>query len=173
MHNAKVCDWRARTSRRAASAGGVFPQPVKAQGIATIARLTLQVPRRRLRWANIPGIGPASARDIEAFFSHHPALTESTRQFVERFESHDHVAWRQLLCVRSLDGSRGRYCAPKARCLLDAVSDREAIEDWLALRETDATSRGIPQGGGASAPLGQSGTQASALVAGHRRCDRL
>ncbi|MEM5300196.1 phage integrase family protein [Burkholderia sp. JPY481] len=114
---------------------------LKAQGIATFAELTLQVPRRRLWWANITGIGPASARDIEAFFAHHPALTESARQLVERLESRDHFVWWQVSCVRRLDGSRGRYRAPKARCLLNAITDREAIEDWLALHETDATSR--------------------------------
>jgi site-specific recombinase XerD len=114
---------------------------LKAQGIATLAELTLRVPRRRLWWVNISGIGPASARDIEAFFWRHPALTETARLLVERFESHDHSVCRQFSCERRLDGSKGRYRAPRARCLLNATNDREAIEAWLAFHETDATSR--------------------------------
>ena len=49
---------------------------LRAHGIATLADLTVRIPRRRQWWKAIPGLGPASARRIEAFFAGHPALTE-------------------------------------------------------------------------------------------------
>ncbi|OXC76224.1 phage integrase family protein [Caballeronia sordidicola] len=114
---------------------------LNAQGITTLAELTLRVPRCRMWWCNIAGIGPASARDVEAFFSHHPLLTNAARQLVERFAPREHISWRQFESVRSRNGSQGKYRAPKLRCLLDATTDKQAIEAWLALHETDATSR--------------------------------
>ena len=114
---------------------------LKGQGIATLAELTLRVSRRRMWWINMPGIGPASARDIETLFSQHPKLTDAARQLVERFEPRERIVWRHIAPVRSCNGSNGKYRAPKARCLLDATTDRQAIEAWLALHEIEATSR--------------------------------
>jgi site-specific recombinase XerD len=114
---------------------------LKGQGIATLAELTLRVPRRRMWWINMPGIGPASARDIEAFFYEYPKLTEAARQLVERFDPREHIVLRHIAPVRSRNGSNGKYRAPKARCLLDATTDQQAIEAWLALHEIEATSR--------------------------------
>ncbi len=51
-------------------------------GIRTLADLTLRVPRRRRWWAGIEGLGPASARHVEAFFAQHPALTERARALI-------------------------------------------------------------------------------------------
>ncbi|HRD98054.1 MAG TPA: phage integrase family protein, partial [Rubrivivax sp.] len=53
-----------------------------AASIRTLADLTLRVPRRRRWWAGIAGLGPASARQVEAFFAQHPALTERARALV-------------------------------------------------------------------------------------------
>lgn len=114
---------------------------LKAQGISTLAELTLCVPRRHLWWINLAGIGSALARDIETFFAHNPALTEAARQLVERFEPRGPVVWRHITSVRNKDGSKGKYRAPRARCLLSATTDRQAIEAWLAMHEADATSR--------------------------------
>jgi hypothetical protein len=36
-------------------------------GIRTLAELTLRVPRHRRWWSGIAGLGPAMARQIEAF----------------------------------------------------------------------------------------------------------
>jgi site-specific recombinase XerD len=114
---------------------------LKTHGITTLAELTLRVPRRHRWWTGIVGIGPALARDIEAFFSQHPKLTDVARQLVERIEPRERFVWRQIVPVRSRNGSNGKYRAPKARCLLDATTDRQAIEAWLALHEVEATSR--------------------------------
>jgi hypothetical protein len=55
---------------------------LRASGMRTLADLTLRVPRRRRWWSAIPGLGEAGARQIEAFFAAHPALTERARALV-------------------------------------------------------------------------------------------
>lgn len=55
---------------------------LRARGIATLADLTVRIPRRQQRWKAIPGLGPASAKRIEAFFAAHPALTERARALI-------------------------------------------------------------------------------------------
>ncbi|MGF6439968.1 hypothetical protein QF001_000722 [Paraburkholderia youngii] len=45
---------------------------LRAYGIATLADLTVRVPRRRW-WSVVPGLGQTSARQIEAFFEAHPS----------------------------------------------------------------------------------------------------
>jgi hypothetical protein len=62
-------------------------------GIETLAELTLRVPRRQVWWTHIDGIGPASAREIEALFSRRPALTESARGMVEHYQPNRRVDW--------------------------------------------------------------------------------
>ncbi|MCE4547576.1 MULTISPECIES: phage integrase family protein [unclassified Caballeronia] len=114
---------------------------LKSQGITTLAELTLRVPRRHRWWTDIDGIGAALAREIEALFLRHPSLNESARRLMERFQPSSRVIWRQITSSRSRDGSRGKYRAPKARCMLNVTTDRQAIEAWLTLHETDATSR--------------------------------
>ncbi|MFM0394868.1 phage integrase family protein [Paraburkholderia phytofirmans] len=51
----------------------------RAHDIATLTDLTVQIPRRRHWWKAVAGLGPASARRIEAFFTAHPALSERAR----------------------------------------------------------------------------------------------
>src|SRR5437899_850388 len=46
---------------------------LRAQGIKTLAALTVRIPRRRRWWAVIPELGVAGARRIEAFFAAHPS----------------------------------------------------------------------------------------------------
>jgi hypothetical protein len=54
-----------------------------AHGIITLAELTLRIPRRRLWWTVIPKLGQESAKQIEAFFAEHPALTERARALIK------------------------------------------------------------------------------------------
>ena len=65
--------------------GWLAPRAVhalQAQGIRTLADLTVRVPRRRRWWATIDGLGATSARQIEAFFKANPKLTEKARALV-------------------------------------------------------------------------------------------
>ena len=52
---------------------------LQAQGIKTLAALTVRIPRRRRWWAAISGLGATGARTIEVFFAAHPQLTERAR----------------------------------------------------------------------------------------------
>jgi len=112
-----------------------------AAGIRTLADLTLRVPRRRRWWAGIEGLGPASARHVEAFFAQHPALTERARALVTVKQAQELVPWERLVVPENVDGSRGTFRAPRASCALDASNDYQGVNAWLSLHESAATQR--------------------------------
>lgn len=114
---------------------------LRAHGIATLADLTVRIPRRRQWWKAIPGLGPASARRIEAFFAGHPALTERARALVALTPRTGIVPWEQLRLPHEVDGSAGTFRAPRATCTLDADNDYRAVQAWLSLHESAATQR--------------------------------
>lgn len=130
IHDDIVCWLPGRASRA-----------LKRLGIETLAELTLRAPRRRVWWTQFDGIGPALAAEIESLFWRHPALTESARRLVEQYQPDRRIDWHRVTVARSLDGSRGKYRAPKTRCLLDVATDKEAIEAWLAMHEAGTTLR--------------------------------
>jgi site-specific recombinase XerD len=112
-----------------------------AQGIKTLAALTVRIPRRRRWWAGIPGLGAAGAREIEAFFAAHPQLTERARALVVVEAPEDIVPWERITVPRDVDGSQGTFRAPRATCMLSANNDYDAVHAWLALHESPATQR--------------------------------
>jgi len=114
---------------------------LRAHGIATLADLTVRIPRRRQWWKAIPGLGPASARRIEAFFALHPALTERARALVVGSPTSGIVPWEKIRLPHEVDGSTGAYRAPRATCTLDADNDYQAVQAWLSLHESAATQR--------------------------------
>ncbi|WP_321791758.1 phage integrase family protein [Caballeronia sp. J97] len=114
---------------------------LQAAGIRTLADLTVRVPRRRLWWHTIAGLGRVGAREVEAFFGAHPALTAQARALVCQPTSHTVVPWEALSVPESLDGSHGRLRAPVRSCLLNAETDYEAVHAWLELHEAPETAR--------------------------------
>ncbi len=114
---------------------------LRAHGIRTLADLTVRIPRRRRWWTAIAGLGVASARRVEAFFVAHPALTERARALIVAAPAGDIVPWEQLCVPHEVDGSHGKFRAPRAACLLNASNDYEAIQSWLSLHESAATQR--------------------------------
>jgi len=84
-----------------------------AHGIRTLADLTVRIPRRRSWWLAIAGLGVAGARQIEAFFAAHPALTERARALIVAIPAASIVPWEQLRVPHEVDGSRGQFRAPK------------------------------------------------------------
>jgi site-specific recombinase XerD len=112
-----------------------------AQGIKTLAALTVRIPRRRRWWASIPGLGAASAREIEAFFAAHPQLTERARALVVVEVPEAIVPWERIAVPRDVDGSQGTFRAPRSTCTLSANNDYDAVHAWLALHESPATQR--------------------------------
>ncbi len=114
---------------------------LQAQGIRTLAALTVRIPRRRLWWVAIRGLGAAGARRIEAFFAQHPQLTERARALVATDTPEDIVPWERLAVPDEVDGSHGTFRAPRSTCTLSANNDYEAVQAWLALHESGATQR--------------------------------
>lgn len=114
---------------------------LKAQGIETLAALTLRIPRRRRWWVAIPSLGATGARHIEAFFAEHPKLTERARALVPMDRQADVAPWESLVVPADLDGSRGTFRAPPATCTLAANNDYQAVNAWLELHESPATQR--------------------------------
>lgn len=114
---------------------------LRTYGIATLADLTVRIPRRRQWWRTIPGLGSASARRIEAFFAAHPALTERARALVVGSPTSGIVPWEKIRLPHEVDGSTGVYRAPRATCTLDADNDYQAVQAWLSLHESAATQR--------------------------------
>jgi site-specific recombinase XerD len=114
---------------------------LQAQGIATLADLTVRTPRRRLWWKATPDLGATSAKQIEAFFAAHPALTERARALIATTRAGSVVPWESLRLPDEVDGSSGSFRAPRETCVLAADNDYEAVQAWLSLHESAATQR--------------------------------
>jgi site-specific recombinase XerD len=114
---------------------------LRAHGIDTLADLTVRIPRRRQWWKTVPGLGPAAARRIEAFFAAHPALTERARALIAASGPGAIVPWESLRLPHEVDGSSGTFRAPRHTCTLDANNDYAAVQEWLSLHESTATQR--------------------------------
>ena len=114
---------------------------LRAHDIATLADLTVRIPRRRQWWKAVPGLGPASARRIEAFFAAHPALSERARALIAVRGPGAVVPWESLRLPHEVDGSSGAFRAPRHTCTLDANNDYAAVQAWLSLHESPATQR--------------------------------
>ncbi|SPC24405.1 Phage integrase family protein (fragment) [Cupriavidus oxalaticus] len=96
---------------------------LRAHGIETLADLTVRIPRRRRWWTVVPGLGPASARRIEAFFAEHRQLTERARALIAVTDRGEIVPWEQLRLPHEVDGSSGAFRAPRQTCTLNADND--------------------------------------------------
>ena len=112
---------------------------LRAQGIQTLAALTVRIPRRRRWWAAIPGLGATGARHVEAFFAAHPELTERARALVATSSPPGFVPWENLQAPDEVDGSQGTFRAPRASCALNATNDYQAVQAWLLMHESAAT----------------------------------
>lgn len=114
---------------------------LRGHDIATLADLTVRIPRRRRWWVAIPGLGVRSARQIEAFFALYPALTERARALIPVAGPTPVVPWEQICLPHEIDGSHGAFQAPRQMCTLEASNDYAAISAWLGLHESTETQR--------------------------------
>jgi hypothetical protein len=101
---------------------------------------TLRVPRRRRWWTAVPRLGATGARQVEAFFAAHPELTERDRALVA-VPALEVQPWERIALPQELDGSQGRFRAPRESCVLDARDDYAAMQAWLERHESEATRR--------------------------------
>lgn len=116
-------------------------QALHAYGIRTLADLTVRVARRKMWWSTIPGLGAIGARQIEAFFAQHPALTSRARELIVFSPPTEVVPWEMFIPPQDVDGSQGTFRAPKKTCTLNADNDYQAVQAWLSLHESGATLR--------------------------------
>ena len=116
-------------------------EALHAYGIRTLADLTVRVARRKMWWSIIPGLGAVGARQIEAFFAQHPALTERARELIVLSAPAEVVPWEMFVPPQEVDGSQGTFRAPKKTCTLNADNDYQAVQAWLSLHESGATLR--------------------------------
>ncbi len=119
---------------------------LRTHGIATLADLTVRIPRRRRWWATIPGLGARSAHHIESFFAAHPQLTERARALIKAAPAEPIVPWERIRLPHEVDGTRGSFRAPRRMCTLAANNDHEAINAWLGLHESAETQRAYRKG---------------------------
>lgn len=112
-----------------------------ASGIHTLADLTIRIARRKMWWSKIPGVGLTGARQIEAFFACHPALTSRARELVVPPPRQEIVPWETFMPPQDLDGSQGAFRAPRKTCTLNADNDYQAVQAWLSLHESESTQR--------------------------------
>lgn len=110
-------------------------------GIATLADLTVRVPRRRGWWRTIAGLGQTGAQQIESFFAAHPHLTAQAQALIAVATPGVVVPWERLRLPHQVDGSAGTFRAPRQACTLDAGNDYDAVQAWLALHEAPTTQR--------------------------------
>lgn len=111
------------------------------QGIKTLADLTVRIPRRKMWWSAIVGLGAAGARKVEIFFAAHPELTAHARELVLVSSSPEVVPWESLVVPSDVDGRAGTFRAPRDTCSLAADNDYQAVQAWLSLYESGSTLR--------------------------------
>lgn len=112
-----------------------------AQKIRTLADLTVRIPRRKMWWVGIEGLGARGAAKITAFFAANPELTAHARSLIGPVLRGDVQPWELLRLPSQLDGSAGQFRAPAHTCALNARNDYEAVSAWLERHESPATLR--------------------------------
>lgn len=112
-----------------------------AEGITTLADVIVRVSRRRQWWKLVSGLGAISAKQIDAFFTNYPTLTERARAVTTLENRGSIVPWESLRLPHKVDGSEGLFRAPSATCTIDASNDYAAVQTWLSLHESVATQR--------------------------------
>jgi site-specific recombinase XerD len=114
--------------------------PLMAVGLRTLSAVIVRVMSSRGWWKVIPNLGRIGALKVEAFFAEHPHLTERAAAVMLQPAS-TLVPFEVMTPPKDLDGSRGKFRAPKATCALAANNDYEAVQAWLALHESGTTRR--------------------------------
>jgi site-specific recombinase XerD len=114
---------------------------LKANGIKTLADLTVRIPRRKQWWVAVPGMGVSGARRIERFFAAYPDLTRHALQLVSTVSPRDIVPWELMHVPASVDGTLGKFRTPEGSSTLESRNDYDAVNTWIASHEVAATQR--------------------------------
>lgn len=114
---------------------------LKAVGLLTLADVVPRMLHRRRWWAEVPGLGVTSARELEELMKSLPGLAASASSLAIRPSSSGVVPWERMAVKWELDGGNGILRAPAHGCTLSARTDVEAINAWLGLQEATTTAR--------------------------------
>jgi site-specific recombinase XerD len=115
---------------------------LNAAGMVTLADVAPRTLQRRRWWVDVPGLGVASARQIESLLAEMPDLmSKATELVVASWPVAEVSPWERLVIPISLDGSDGELRAPAKGCTIKARTDLEAVNAWLARHETQTTTR--------------------------------
>ncbi|MPV66883.1 phage integrase family protein [Burkholderia sp. BE17] len=111
--------------------------------IDSLAELLVHRAHRTRWWQNIAGLGRQGAQSIETFLAAHPELVQRAAVLIanEAKEAQLVPLWSLESLPAALDGSQGRFRAPRDTCGLVAANDYQAIEAWVALHESVHTAR--------------------------------
>ncbi|WP_322003757.1 phage integrase family protein [Paraburkholderia tropica] len=114
-----------------------------AAGIRSLAELMLFVLRRRRWWQPIPGLGATGAQKVTTWLDTHPELARRAAQVAQQAQGRGQLlpVWSLASLPAELDGSQGRFRAPRETCSLAATTDAGAVSAWLALHESAHTVR--------------------------------
>ncbi|WP_244107011.1 site-specific integrase [Burkholderia ambifaria] len=111
--------------------------------INLLADVLVHRAQRKRWWQNVTGLGHQGAQSIETFLAAHPDLLQRAATLIPRDASDSRLVplWSLESLPAALDGSQGRFRAPRDTCGLAATNDYQAIEAWLALHEGTHTVR--------------------------------
>ncbi|WP_175817341.1 phage integrase family protein [Burkholderia diffusa] len=114
-----------------------------AAGIDSLADLLVRMAHRPGWWRPIPNLGRQGAHHVETFVAAYPDLSRRAASLApyEAVTAQSVPRWSLDALPADLDGSRGRFRAPRDGCGLAATNDYQAIEAWLALHESPHTAR--------------------------------
>ncbi|MCA8348508.1 phage integrase family protein [Burkholderia cepacia] len=111
--------------------------------VDSLAELLVRRAHRKGWWQNIAGLGRQGAQRIETFVAAHPELVQRAVALIAYEAEGAQLVplWSLDSLPAALDGSQGRFRAPRDTCGLAATNDYQAIEAWLALHEAPHTAR--------------------------------
>ncbi|MCA7955531.1 site-specific integrase [Burkholderia seminalis] len=111
--------------------------------INSLADLLVHRARRKRWWRNIAGLGRQGAQSLETFLAAHQELAQRVAALVAYEADRARLVpqWSLESLPAALDGSHGRFRAPRDTCGLAATNDYQAIEAWLTLHESAHTAR--------------------------------
>ncbi|KUZ72945.1 phage integrase family protein [Burkholderia ubonensis] len=111
--------------------------------VDSLADLLVRISRRKGWWRTIPGLGRQGAQRVEVLLATHPDLIRRAATLIPHAATEVRLIppWALDSLPAALDGSQGRFRAPRDTCGLAARNDYQAIEAWLALHEAAHTTR--------------------------------
>lgn len=109
-------------------------------GIHTLADVAVRASARRRWWSQVPRIGPVAAGKIQNLLANEAQLLHRAQELAQQLHG-EVMPWEAIVLPQTLNGSSGRFRAPRAHCAIRADNDYEAIQSWLSLHESAATTR--------------------------------